>query len=92
MPELRVHNFAISLDGYGAGSDQGLDNPSVSAASVCTSGCSDRDEESAGSRTSCARSHDSLTRFPTRFAPRTTTGPAAQTCPSVRLTRIGVSG
>jgi dihydrofolate reductase len=27
MPKLRVHNFAISLDGYGAGSDQGLDNP-----------------------------------------------------------------
>jgi dihydrofolate reductase len=22
-----VHNFAISLDGYGAGPDQGLDNP-----------------------------------------------------------------
>jgi dihydrofolate reductase len=27
MPELRVHNFAISLDGYGAGPRQGLDNP-----------------------------------------------------------------
>jgi dihydrofolate reductase len=27
MPKLRVHNFAISLDGYGAGPDQGLDNP-----------------------------------------------------------------
>jgi dihydrofolate reductase len=27
MPKLRVHNFAISLDGYGAGRDQGVDNP-----------------------------------------------------------------
>src|SRR5207302_3594800 len=27
MPKLRVHNFAISLDGYGAGPDQSLDNP-----------------------------------------------------------------
>lgn len=27
MPKLRVHNFAISLDGYAAGPDQGVDNP-----------------------------------------------------------------
>src|SRR5262245_19520769 len=27
MPKLRVHCFAISLDGYGAGPDQGLANP-----------------------------------------------------------------
>ena len=27
MPKVRVHNFSISLDGYGAGPDQGLDNP-----------------------------------------------------------------
>lgn len=27
MPKLRVHNFAISLDGYGAGPSQDLDNP-----------------------------------------------------------------
>src|SRR5262245_47266568 len=27
MPKLRVHNFAISLDGYGAGPDQSVDNP-----------------------------------------------------------------
>src|SRR5262245_35512767 len=27
MPKLRVHCFAISLDGYGAGPDQSLDNP-----------------------------------------------------------------
>jgi dihydrofolate reductase len=27
MPKLRVHNFSISLDGYGAGPAQGLDNP-----------------------------------------------------------------
>jgi dihydrofolate reductase len=27
MAKLRVHNFAISLDGYGAGPDQGPDNP-----------------------------------------------------------------
>jgi hypothetical protein len=27
MPKLRVHGFAISLDGYGAGPRQDLDNP-----------------------------------------------------------------
>jgi dihydrofolate reductase len=27
MAKLRVHNFAISLDGYGAGPNQSLDNP-----------------------------------------------------------------
>ena len=27
MQKLRVHNFAISLDGYGAGPDQDVDNP-----------------------------------------------------------------
>lgn len=27
MPKLRVHSFAVSLDGYGAGPDQDLDNP-----------------------------------------------------------------
>lgn len=27
MPKLRVHNFAISLDGYGAGLNQGPDKP-----------------------------------------------------------------
>jgi dihydrofolate reductase len=27
MPKLRVHSFAISVDGYGAGPDQDLDNP-----------------------------------------------------------------
>jgi len=27
MPKLRVHNFTLSLDGYGAGPDQGVDEP-----------------------------------------------------------------
>jgi dihydrofolate reductase len=27
VPKLRVLNFAMSIDGYGAGPDQGLDNP-----------------------------------------------------------------
>jgi dihydrofolate reductase len=27
MSRLRVHNFSVSIDGYGAGPDQGLDNP-----------------------------------------------------------------
>jgi len=27
MSELRVHNFSISLDGYGSGPDQGVENP-----------------------------------------------------------------
>jgi dihydrofolate reductase len=27
MPKLRVHNFAISIDGYGAGPNQDIDNP-----------------------------------------------------------------
>src|SRR5437868_4848302 len=27
MPKLRVHNFTLSLDGYGTGPDQGVDEP-----------------------------------------------------------------
>ena len=27
MAKLRVNNFSVSLDGYGAGPDQSLDNP-----------------------------------------------------------------
>jgi dihydrofolate reductase len=27
MPKLRVHNLAVSIDGYAAGPDQGVDNP-----------------------------------------------------------------
>ena len=27
MPKLRLHNFSISLDGYGAGPDQSVDDP-----------------------------------------------------------------
>ena len=27
MAKLRVHNFAMSIDGYGAGPDQGPDHP-----------------------------------------------------------------
>lgn len=27
MPKLRVHNFAVSLDGYGAGRDQSVEDP-----------------------------------------------------------------
>ena len=27
MPKLRIHNFTVSLDGYGAGPDQDRDNP-----------------------------------------------------------------
>jgi hypothetical protein len=27
MPKLRVHGFSLSVDGYGAGPDQNLDNP-----------------------------------------------------------------
>jgi len=27
MAKLRVHNFSVSVDGFGAGSDQGLENP-----------------------------------------------------------------
>jgi hypothetical protein len=27
MPKLRVHNLAVSLDGYAAGPDQDADNP-----------------------------------------------------------------
>jgi dihydrofolate reductase len=27
VPKLRVHNFSVSLDGYGAGPDQSLDEP-----------------------------------------------------------------
>ncbi|TML66621.1 MAG: hypothetical protein E6G14_14635, partial [Actinobacteria bacterium] len=27
MPKLRVHAFSLSLDGYGAGPNQNIDNP-----------------------------------------------------------------
>ena len=27
MPELRVHNFSVSIDGFGAGPRQGIDKP-----------------------------------------------------------------
>ena len=27
MPKLKVHDYSISLDGYGAGPDQSVDNP-----------------------------------------------------------------
>jgi dihydrofolate reductase len=27
MPKLRVHNFSVSIDGFGAGPRQGIDNP-----------------------------------------------------------------
>ena len=27
MPKLRVHNFSVSIDGYGAGPSQDIDNP-----------------------------------------------------------------
>ncbi|MBV9696601.1 MAG: dihydrofolate reductase, partial [Gammaproteobacteria bacterium] len=27
MPRVRVHSFSISLDGYGAGPEQSLENP-----------------------------------------------------------------
>jgi hypothetical protein len=33
MPKLRVHNLAISLDGYAAGPNQNRDNPLGDAAS-----------------------------------------------------------
>ena len=31
MSKLRVHNFAISLDGYGAGPRQDRENPALPA-------------------------------------------------------------
>ena len=27
MPKLKVHSYSISLDGYGAGPNQSVDNP-----------------------------------------------------------------
>ena len=40
MAKLRVHNFAISLDGYMAGPNQSLDNPLGIGGESSTSGCS----------------------------------------------------
>jgi hypothetical protein len=37
MTRLRVHNFAISLDGYGAGRDQGPEDPLECAELVASS-------------------------------------------------------
>jgi hypothetical protein len=42
MSKLRVHGFAVSLDGYGAGPNQDLDNPlgtGLTAAHRCARGC-----------------------------------------------------
>jgi hypothetical protein len=38
MPKLRVHSFAISVDGYGAGPNQHSPIHLASAASRCTNG------------------------------------------------------
>jgi hypothetical protein len=38
MSKLRVHNFAISLDGYGAVPSKTSTTRSVSAVSLCTIG------------------------------------------------------
>ena len=40
MTKVRVAGFTLSLDGYGAGPDQGRDQPSDAAASACTNGSS----------------------------------------------------
>ena len=40
MSLARVHNFAISLDGFGTGEGQSRDALSVTPASGCTNGCS----------------------------------------------------
>ena len=40
MPKLRVHNFSVSLDGYGAGPDQSRKTPWVLAGRNSTTGCS----------------------------------------------------
>ena len=40
MSLARVHNFAISLDGFGTGEGQSRDAPSATPASGCTNGCS----------------------------------------------------
>ena len=40
MSKLKVQAFAVSIDGYGAGPDQSLENPLGVAASHCTNGCS----------------------------------------------------
>ena len=42
MPKLRVHNIAISLDGYAAGPRQNLENPLGEGGRASTSGCSRR--------------------------------------------------
>ena len=41
MTKLRVHSFSISIDGYGAGPNQGLEYPSELAANPFTNGSLD---------------------------------------------------
>ena len=40
MPLVRVHNFSVSLDGFGTGEPQRSRRRSVTPGSSCTSGCS----------------------------------------------------
>ncbi len=40
MSQVRVHNFSISLDGFGTGEGLTFDARSATPAIVCTSGCS----------------------------------------------------
>lgn len=42
MSRVRVHNFSISLDGFGTGEPQSQDAPFGHAGRDCTSGCSRR--------------------------------------------------
>jgi len=42
MPRVRVAGFSISLDGFGAGPEQSLENPLASVGGSCTSGCCTR--------------------------------------------------
>ena len=49
MSQVRVHNFSISLDGFGTGEGLTFDARSATPAIVCTSGCS---PPSSGARSS----------------------------------------
>ena len=43
MSQVRVHNFSISLDGFGTGAGIRFEARSVTPGTACTNGCSPPD-------------------------------------------------
>ena len=65
MSKLRVSAFTVSIDGYGAGPDQDLENPLGVGGMGCTSGCRAR-----GRSRRCTGSEGGTTGIDDDFAAR----------------------